>query len=93
MKLVSSVKKGDGFKPLTILLMGLSHLQCKTKHTLIYQSLTTTPVVQIVRLSVNRHYRLMKTCCVRSKRRDQYQSDNPETNDETKPFIHIIHHD
>ena len=36
---------------------------------------------------------LMKTCSVRSKRRDQYQSDNPETNDKTKPFTHIIHDD
>ena len=35
----------------------------------------------------------MKTCSVRSKRRDQYQSDNRETNDKTKPFIHIIHDD
>ena len=43
--------------------------------------------------TVNRHYRLMKTCSVRSKRRDQYQSDNRETNDKTKPFIHIIHDD
>ena len=30
---------------------------------------------------------------VRSKRRDQYQSDNRETNNETKPFIRIIHDD
>ena len=30
----------------------------------------------------------MKTCSVRLKRRDQYQSDNHETNDKTKPFIH-----
>ena len=29
----------------------------------------------------------MKSCSVRSKRRDQYQSDNRETNDKTKPFI------
>ena len=43
--------------------------------------------------SVNRHYRLIKTCRVWSKRRDQYQSDNRETNDKTKPFIHIIHDD
>ena len=28
-----------------------------------------------------KRYRLMKTCTVRSKRRDQYQSDNRETND------------
>ena len=34
MKLVSSVNKGDGFKPFTIL-MGLSHLKCKIKHKLI----------------------------------------------------------
>ena len=26
---------------------------------------------------------------MRSKRRNQYQSDNRETNDKTKPFIHI----
>ena len=31
--------------------------------------------------SVNRLYRLRKTCRVRSKGRDQYQSDNRETND------------
>lgn len=35
MKLVSSVNKGDGFKPFTVLLMGLSHLKCKIKHKLI----------------------------------------------------------
>ena len=35
----------------------------------------------------------MKTCSVRSKRRDQNQSDNHETNDKTKPLIHIIHDD
>ena len=29
----------------------------------------------------------MKSCSVWSKRRDQYQSDNCETNDKTKPFI------
>ena len=28
----------------------------------------------------------MKTRSVRSNRRDQYQSDNRETNDKTKPF-------
>ena len=33
----------------------------------------------------------MKTCSVRSKRRDQYQSDNRETNDKTKPFVHVSH--
>ena len=34
----------------------------------------------------------MKTCSVQLKRRDQYQSENYcETNDKTKPFIHIIH--
>ena len=32
----------------------------------------------------------MKTCSGRSKRRDQYQSDNRETNDKTKPFITIV---
>ena len=57
----------------------------------IHQSLTVT-VVQIVR-QVNRHYRLMKTCSVRSKHRNQYQSDNREINDKTKPFIRIIHGD
>ena len=30
----------------------------------------------------------MKTYSVRSKHRDQYQSDDRETNDKTKPFIH-----
>ena len=30
---------------------------------------------------VNRHYRLIKICSVRSKRRDQYQIGNRETND------------
>ena len=29
----------------------------------------------------------MKSYSVWSKRRDQYQSDNRETNDKTKPFI------
>ena len=29
----------------------------------------------------------MKSCSVRSKRLDQYQSDNRETNDKTKPFF------
>ena len=29
----------------------------------------------------------MKSCSVRSKRLDQYQSDNREANDKTKPFI------
>ena len=33
----------------------------------------------------------MKTCNVWSTRRDQYESDNRETNDKTKPFIQIIH--
>ena len=28
----------------------------------------------------------MKTCSVRSRRRDQYQSDNRVTTDKTKPF-------
>ena len=28
----------------------------------------------------------MKTCSVRSKRRDQYQSDHRETHDKTRPF-------
>ena len=28
----------------------------------------------------------MKTCSVRSKRRDKYESDNRETNDKTKPI-------
>ena len=40
--------------------------------------------------SVNRHYRLMKTCSVRSKRGDQYQSDNRETKDKTKPFNQFL---
>ena len=31
----------------------------------------------------------MKTCSVRSKRRDRYQSDNCATNNKTKLFIHI----
>ena len=38
----------------------------------------------------------MKTCTVRSKRHDQYQSDNRETNDNTKPLstmINIFHDD
>ena len=39
------------------------------------------------------HYCLVKTCSVQSKRRDQYQSDNSETNDKTKSVIHIIHED
>ena len=29
----------------------------------------------------------MKSCSVRSKRLDQYQKDNREANDKTKPFI------
>ena len=32
----------------------------------------------------------MKTCSVWSKRRDQYQSDNRETNNKTKPFKHKV---
>ena len=40
----------------------------------LYESLTTKVVV-------NRHYRLMKTCNARFKRRDQYLSGNRETND------------
>ena len=28
----------------------------------------------------------MKTCSVRLRRRDQYQSDNRDTNNKTKPF-------
>ena len=32
----------------------------------------------------------MKTCSVRLKCCDQYQSDNRETNDKTKPFTHMI---
>ena len=28
----------------------------------------------------------MKTCSVRSRHRDQYQSDNRDPNDKTKPF-------
>ena len=43
--------------------------------------------------SVNQHYQLMKTCSVWTKRRDQYQSDDCDTNDNTKPFIHIIRND
>ena len=59
--------------------MGLSHLKYKIKHKLIKPITNNHALVQIVRLSVNRHYRLVKTCCVRSKRRDQHQSDNRET--------------
>ena len=53
----------------------------------IHQSLTTT-LVKIVHTvdSVNRHHRLMKTCSARSKRRDQYQSYNRETNNILKPL-------
>ena len=32
------------------------------------------------------HQAMMKTCSVRSKRPDRYQSDNRETNNKTKPF-------
>ena len=32
------------------------------------------------------HQAMMKTCNVRSKRRDRYQSDNRETDNKTKPF-------
>ena len=32
----------------------------------------------------------MKTCSVRSKRGDQYQSDNRETKDKTKPFNQFL---
>ena len=39
------------------------------------------------------HYCPVKTCSVQSKRRDQYQSDNSETNDKTKSLKHIIHED
>ena len=35
----------------------------------------------------------MKTCSVQSKRRDQYQSGNRVTNDNTKPLIRINHDD
>ena len=37
-------------------------------------------------VSVNRHYRLMKTCSVRWKRRDQYQRDNRDNNDKLNPL-------
>ena len=32
----------------------------------------------------------MKTCSVWSKRRDQYQSDNRETNNKIKAFKHKV---
>ena len=38
-------------------------------------------------VSVNRHYRLMKTCSVRWKRRDQYQRDNRDNNDKLNPLF------
>ena len=40
--------------------------------------------------SVNLQYRLTKTCSERSNRRDQYESDNRETNDKTNPFIIVF---
>ena len=49
-----------------------------------HQSLTMM-VVEIAQLS--KSTRVMKTCSVQLKRRDQYQSDNCETNNKTKPFI------
>ena len=36
-----------------------------------------------------RWYRLMKTCSVCSKRRDQYQSDNRDTNDKLNPLYKL----
>ena len=44
----------------------------------------TTTVVQIVQLS--KSTLSMDTCSVRSKRHDQYQSDNRKTNDELNPL-------
>ena len=35
----------------------------------------------------------MNTCSVRLEHHNQYQSDNRETNDETKPIMCIIHGD
>ena len=46
-----------------------------------------------VRILSHFSHKDMKTCSVRSKRRDQYQSDNRVTNDKTKPLIHINHVD
>ena len=43
-------------------------------------------------LTLNRHYRLMKTCSVQLKRHDQNQSDNRETNDKTKPLMTCCFH-
>ena len=36
--------------------------------------------------TAGRNYRLLKTCNVRSKRRDQHESDNRETNAKLNPL-------
>ena len=55
---------------------------------MIHQPLTTT-VVQIIRLSKST-LSPDENLSVRSNRRDQYQSDNRETNDKTNPFIIVF---
>ena len=75
---------GDQFLPHTMPTVLWIETHQPWTRFVIHQSLTTT-VVQIVRL--------LKTCIVRSKRRDQYQSVNRETNDKTIPCIHIIDDD
>ena len=54
-----------------------------------HQSLTIT-VVHIVRLSKSTLSPDEDQQHVRSKRRDQYQSDSSETNDKTEPFNKIV---
>ena len=51
-----------------------------------------TIVTLILIATFRPHSAGLQTCSVRFKRRDQYQSDNRETNDKTKPFINKICH-
>ena len=64
----------EHFPPLTMPIIIWIETRQPSARFVLYESLTTKVVV-------NRHYRLMKTCNARFKRRDQYLSGNRETND------------
>ena len=94
MKLVSSVKKGDGFKPCTILFMGLSHLKYKIKHKLI------KPITNNHAVGTNSKTLGQSTLspgedllCTVETSRSTSKWQSWDTSDKTKPFKHIIHPD
>ena len=79
---------GDQFLPLTMPTMLWIETHQPWARFVIHQPLTTT-VVQIIRLSKST-LSPDENLSVRSNRRDQYQSDNRDTNDKTNPFIIVF---